>query len=240
MLLGSKCGADAFGEDWQTAKRRMEEQHKRQWELARLDRLDTVRSELRAALQIWRERVPAVVGRKSAFVLRLGELSSRLIEAHNHHNGHLFVHRTMTLRDGSQHLDTQILDRLPGAELFNSLNMIDAIERTQTALEVMARSIPMSDRVPTALLRKRRRVFEDSLQDLPAVSKIYAAAQSFFTAQTFARIADWTKRHAITRKQFGWNGKGIKSGPSEFALPSPFPDLSEEPLDLIAEYRRAD
>jgi hypothetical protein len=72
---------------------------------------------------------------------------------------------------------------------------------------------------------------------------MYAGAQEFFTAETLEKVVNWTRRHAVTKKQYVWTGKGIqdKDGWSkEFEIPSPFLDLDPEPLDLIAEYKRAD
>jgi hypothetical protein len=91
MLFGSKCGGEAFGQSWHIAKRRMEGLAERQWELSRLDRFDTIRSELKSSLEVWRRLIPAVIGRKSAFTMKLSELTSRLMEARNLHDGHFFV-----------------------------------------------------------------------------------------------------------------------------------------------------
>ncbi len=241
MLLGSKCGAEAFGETWQITKRRMEEQHKRQWELARLDRLDTVLNELKSSLEAWRARIPAVVGRKSAFWRTLGNLASRLIEANSHHHGHFFVHRSVHLKNGTQALDTQLLEKIPGSEVFDSLNMMSAVDRALHALEDMARSIGISDMVPTKVLRMRRRAFEETFDDLLAVAVMYSGAQEFFTAGTFAKIANWTQRYGVTDHRYEWTGQGLvnKDGWEEFELPNPFPDLGDDPLDLIEEYRRS-
>ena len=241
MLLGSKCGAQAFDESWEIAKRRIEEQHKRQWELARLDRLETVSKELMLSLETWRARVPAVVGRKSAFWRAFGELASRLIEAHDRNQGRFFVDRTVNLKNGTQAIDTQLLEKIPGWEIFNSLDMISTIDCAIQALKSMARSIGMSDTVRTDVLRTRRRTFEDTFEGLLAVAVMYSGAQEFFTAHTFAKIADWTQRYAVTKNPYDWTGRKLvnKDGWEEFALPNPFPDLGDEPLDLIVEYRRS-
>jgi len=242
MLLGSTCGAEAFGEKWHIAERRIQKQHDRQWELARLDRLDTISTEMKSSLEDWRNKVPAVVGRKSAFVMKLPELASSLNEAYSQQHGHFYVHRIVKLRDGSQHRDTELLGPLPGSELFNPLNMIHAIDGTLQALKMMTQLISLSDTVSTKEMRKRRREFEEGLERLYVVAVMYAAAQDFFTADTFAKIVEWTRRYAVTERRYGWNGKSLENnnGWEDFDLPDPFPDLGDKPLDLIEEYRRAD
>jgi hypothetical protein len=242
MLLGSDCGAEAFHETWKVAKRRMMDLHDRQWELGRLDRLDIIQNNLKSSLEVWRSKVPAVIGRKSAFALKLGELASRLEEAELVHGGRFFVHRLMTLKNGEKHSETQILDRIRGSDLFKPFNMMGAIERAQLSLDQMAKAIVISDSLTTKVLRKRRKAFEETFDDLHVVAVMYAGAQEFFNAETFAKVVDWTNRYAVTEKRYSWNGKAIeeKNGWNEFDLPRPFPDLGDEPLDLIAEYRRAD
>lgn len=242
MLLGSTCGGDAFGETWQISKRRMEAQHDRQWELNRLDRLETIANEMKSHLEAWAGNVRRVVGRKSAFVMKLPELASKLAEAQSKHNGFLYVHRQVRLNDGSIIVDTQLLDRLRGADIFEPLDMSYAVGRAAATLDAMAQAIGRSDGVPTGLLRKRRREFEATFDDLHVVAVMYAGAQDFFTASAFAKIVDWTKRYAVTERRYGWNGKSIenKDGWNEFELPGSFPDLDDAPLDLITEYRRAD
>lgn len=242
MLLGSKCGAEAFGQDWHTAKRRQEEQYKRQWELQRLDRLETLHHELKAALSEWRRLLPAVVGRRSAFALNLGELETQIREAFLHQQGRMFVHRIVPLKNGQQILDTQLLDPIPGAAVLDNLNGTAIVERAQVSLEAMAECIGRTDSIPTATLRKRRNDFETAIERLSAVHKYYLGAQVFFTAETFEKIANWTQRYKITDRPYAWSGEGIgpKDGYDRFKLPKPFPDLDETPLELIKEYRRAE
>ncbi len=203
LLLGSTCGAEAFGESWQISKRRMEAQHARQWELARLDRLETVCREMKSHLETWAELIRPVIGRKSAFVIKLPELASRLAEAQVQHNGFFYVHRELELNDGSVVLDTQLLDRLPGADIFNPLDMSYAIRQATTTLDAMAQSIGRSDGVPTNVLKKHRLEFEATFNDLYVLALMYSGAQDFFTAETFAKIVDWTKRHAVLNVRIG-------------------------------------
>jgi hypothetical protein len=184
-----------------------------------------------------------VVGRKSAFAIKLGELASRLEEAQIHHSGYFYVHRLMTLKNGQDHLETQLLEKIPGSDLFRPYNMMRAVEHAKWALDQMACSITVSDSVATKVLRKRRKTFEDTFEDLHTVARMYAGAQEFFIAETLAKVVDWTNRYAVTKRQYRWSGKDIEDIDGyggAFGLPKAFPDLDDAPLELIAEYRRAD
>jgi hypothetical protein len=242
MLLGSKCGAEAFGQDWKTAERRQKADHNRQWELKRLDRLEIIHNELKAALTEWRRLLPAVVGRRSAFALKLGDLETQLREAFVHQYGRMFVNRTVTLKNGEKSFDTQLLEEIPGAAVLDNINATALVDRLLASLDAMAACIGRTDTIPTSTLLKRRREFENAFEFLDPVHKYYLGAQDFFTAETFEKIAHWTQRYKVTERPYAWSGEGLgyKDGYDKFNLPKPFPDLDEAPLDLINEYRRAD
>jgi hypothetical protein len=80
MLLGSHCGADAFGEAWHVAEKRMNEHADRQYELLKLDRFKLMITPYRESLAGWHLPVARAVGRKSAFARKFGELYSRILK----------------------------------------------------------------------------------------------------------------------------------------------------------------
>jgi hypothetical protein len=121
--------------------------------------------------------------------------------------------------------------------------MVAAVDSAQVSLKTMAECIPITDATPTKRLRENRKAFEECFEGLKTAFEMYQAAQDFFTASTLAKIADWTKRYAVTKHRHSWDGNrlGDKDGYRPgFEVPPPFADLSSEPLDLIEEYRRAD
>jgi len=87
VMLGSKCGADVFGEDWHTAEQRMKDEGKRQYELARLDRLEPILPRLRSSLLSWRRHIDSLVNRRRGFEAAFPDLVYYLRQADD---GNLF------------------------------------------------------------------------------------------------------------------------------------------------------
>jgi len=66
--------------------------------------------------------------------------------------------------------------------------------------------------------------------------------QDFFTLANFKTLVEWMNRRRATGVQYSIGADGIvrdaNTGRGVRVLP--IPDLDDEPLDLIWEYRRAD
>lgn len=252
VLLGSSCGAELFGESWTHAERRMKDRADRQWELDRLDRLESIAVPMRDALLTWLVHVERMMARKDGFFRMLGELASRVSEAANVHGGRLTVGRQVNVstaqQAGMRGLSTQFehvtVGELHGPDLFRHFNAAGAVERSMKAIEDIRRSmVPLTDDIPTKVMKGRRRAFEDTFEGLETAARMYTAGQEFFTKASFQNLANWTQRHAVTNSRYVWTGDGIDYGDGRrgFRLPlDPFKDLSHLPLELIQEYRRAD
>lgn len=252
VLLGSKCGADVFGESWHQAERHMKGQSDRQWELDRLDRLAPIVSPMRQALLSWENKLAKAMGRKNGFCNTFTELASRLSEAANIHGGILTVTRELEMKSAqqagmgglgsTQNVTVKVADFI-GADLFIQLDPVRAIQEAISAIEVLKKTISATDAVPTTILRKKRKALERAFEDLEIVAKLYRGAQAMFTAKSFSTLADWTSRYAVTKDRYIWEDGALQfeDGRAQIYLPTePLPDLSDEPLDLLREYRRAD
>jgi hypothetical protein len=241
MLLGSHCGADAFGQSWRIAEKRMNDQCDRQYELRRLDRLEPIFTPFISALSTWRKPVTRAIGRLSAFSSLHGELYSRLREAYSSHGGMLTATRITKLRDGTDHAAIEPVAALPGAAVFDHFNCVAVLERASDYISAIARQFGKTDQVSLKIMKARRREFEDTFSDLERVAKFYAGAQEFFTPKTFELIAHWVTKFGITKTNYQFTGDGIRGGyKPRYVLPRPFEDLDDSVLDLIHEYQRAD
>jgi hypothetical protein len=131
---------------------------------------------------------------------------------------------------------------LHGAAVLDDFDCVGAIDEGLAAIEKMAHHAWDSEHIFTKHLQQKRREFEITFEYLPRVVKFYQGAQDFFTPESWRTIVQWHEVHKITRHRYQWSGGGIKDGDRDktFLLPEPFEDLDPTPLDLIAEYKRAD
>lgn len=250
VFLGSKCGADAFGEKWINAKKRMERFANRQYELDRLDRIEALASAMKNGLFRWERPMQSVMARRLAFQ-SLGELSSRVGEAARLHGGQLTVWRDVDtkiatdagMRVTAQALQIRVAD-LAGVDFFIFFDTASAVERAQKALENVLKNLPTDD-VEYALMMRRRKTFEACFEDLQTAARIYRGAEAFFSKSNFRNIVDWSNKYRITSSRYVFDeDEGTifhEDGRRGISLPrDPLPELDDTPLDLIVEYRRAE
>lgn len=251
-LLGSRCGAKLFGESWQQAEKRIKERSDRQWELDRIDRLETILDPLRSSLLLWEAQVQKLMYRLEGFQSALGELSSRLLEATNHHQGALTVGRRIEMKSTKEvgpkgwkqtdFVHTKVADMI-GSDLFLREDPCNDIKSTLDAISAIKPSMAGTDSIRTSTLKSQRQRLERALEKLETVHRIYRGGQEFFTEESFVTLVWWTNRYNVTRHQYEFAENGIRysDGRSGVRLPDePLPDLDSLPLDLIQEYRRAD
>jgi hypothetical protein len=249
VLLGSTCGARLFGQSWTDAEKRIEERADRQFELKKLDRLDSLAASLERKLIIWLSPMLHVAGRRAAFDKHMGELASRVREAAQHKGGALTIHRKVENRAARElggmkstaDFQEVIVGRLAGAELFSRLDPGKAVCDALEALSTMKCKV-VSDLVATKKLRDRRRAFERSLEDLVTSARIHAAAEEFFTVRSFRELLRWANEHRATKARYVLDEGDIarEEGRAGGIQLSPLPAIDATLLDLISDYRRAD
>lgn len=245
ILLGSKCGAEAFGESWASAEKRMKERVDRQHELHRLDRFELISEPMSEALNRWVRPVENMTNRVIGIRMALGELASRAQEAALRHGGHLMINKRVRKRQaGDPEWVLTPYAKLPGANVFtgfDSLNVVTAIEGAFKSLKDVADMIGDTEGLSMQTMKRRRLKMEGAFRQLEAVAEVYEAGQEFFTEQTYKLLQEWsfvrdqrdyryTYENGLLRHT---NGAGVQ-------LLAPLPDLDERILELIREYRRAD
>ncbi|MCJ2085043.1 hypothetical protein MKK88_03410 [Methylobacterium sp. E-005] len=250
ILLGSKCGGDAFGESWASAEKRMKERVDRQYELHRLDRFAPIYKPMQRALNAWVRPVEHLTYRLIGFRTNLGELASRAQEAAIRHSGNLVINKRVRKRrsDDPEWVEVPYA-KLHGAALFSGfdrLNVVLAIEGAMNCLTDVAQMIPDTDRLSLQLMKRRRLRMEASFRQLEEVVAIYEAGQEFFTDASFKLLSEWSfirdqKDYRYTFEdgflrhvdRDGYNRAGIRQM-------APLRELDDQIIELIQEYRRAD
>jgi hypothetical protein len=251
VLLGSSCGAEAFGESWTAAEKRMDDMADRQYELVRIRRLSGILGPMARDLAAWPGKIDNLVRRRDAFDRTVGELASRVREAATRHDGALTVTKQVALNsafrqagggNGSIESTTVTVGRLQGKDLFDFMNLPAAVNRAMLSIQACVESLKDTNRISTATLRKQRKALENSFQDLIKVWKMYEAGQEFFTPESFRIIIDWTVKHSLTQEHYSLDGALVSiNGRPVYQIPGQsLADLDTDVVDLIVEYRRAD
>lgn len=248
LILGSKCGAELFGESWAEAERRIEERGDRQYEVLKLDRLALVAKPLREGLLSWSSIMESIGRRRDGFDNSLGELASRTREAANRGDGALTVTRRVQLNiarqagmRASDYAEVRV-GSLAGGGVFAMLGPHRAVTGAIEALDEMRAGIGSTNGTATSELNRRRRNFDRALEKVEAAARLHEAAQEFFTLRNFRGLLAWANDHGATQARYAMSDDGVVQdvATKRGIRVSPIPDLSDEPVELIREYRRAD
>ncbi|WP_139307681.1 hypothetical protein [Methylobacterium sp. 275MFSha3.1] len=250
ILLGSKCGADAFGESWASAEKRMKERVDRQYELHRLDRFAPIYKPMQAALGAWIRPVEDLAYRLIGFRTNLGELASRAQEAAIRHGGNLVINQRVRKRrsDDPEWVEVPYA-KLHGAAMFSGfdrLNVVLAIEGAMKNMTDLVQMVPHTDRLSLPLMKRRRLRMEASFRQLEEVVAIYEAGQDFFTDASFKLLSEWSFVRDQKDYRYSFEGGLLRHvdrdgiNRTAISLLTPLRDLDDQIIELIQEYRRAD
>jgi hypothetical protein len=248
LLLGSSCGAELFGQSWWVAEKALKELGDRQHALGRVDRIKLIDAPMLAALSGWRNVMEKVVARRDSFD-RIGELASRVWEAANAHGGNLVVVRKVESRAaraagmrGAADYAASRFASLPGRALFDrSLDPVRALDHAAAAIRALSGAAEGTANLSTTVLARRGRGVEDAFADLERIAGMHAAAQEFFARRTFELLVDWAGPGRLDlRTRYELDGDRVLVDGKGRMQVLEVPDIDQSPLDLVAEYRRAD
>lgn len=246
VLLGSKCGADVFGESWKSAEQRMKERVNRQYELKRLDRFGPLYKAMRAALDRWTGPIGDLAFRRIGFSAALEELYQRAHEAAIREGGRLTYSKRVRQKMGNEPDWVQVTyGMMHGPEMFvgfDRFNIVTAIDDGFKSLDAVASSITHSENCSTTALRQRRARMERSFDQLEEVARAYEGGQNFFTEASFKQLSEWSFIRNEPHYRYIYEDGLLRhvNGLGAVAQMAPLPDLDDTILDLIREYRSAD
>lgn len=245
VLLGSSCGAEAYGSSWDNALAIMEGRRDRQYELNMAIRAEQVLRPFIRALNSWSWKIDRFDARRRVFETSYGRIHAKLFGAMRTADGLLSVDvrvrdyaaETMSPHDGEKwKMERRPMGRLAGGDILEPDAFMHKVEAALKAAEKYAAVIGKTESFPTARMTRLRRAFEREAEALRHVYEVYEKRDDFFTPRNLDMIIAWLNEsgHGNT---FTRSGKTLKGDRFSFRMED-LQDLSSEPLDLLEEFKR--
>lgn len=245
VLLGSTCGAEAYGASWNEAMVIMEGKRDRQYELKMLGRAGQVLKPFIRAVNSWAWKIDKFDARRRTFETSYGAVHAKLFGAMRVSDGVLsidvrvrdYAAETMKPNDGEKwKMETRPMGRLAGGGFLERDAFTPTIDAALKAAEKYRAIIGKSEGIPTDRMARLRRDFERKAEALRHVYEVYDGRDDFFSPRNLDLVIAWLNevghRNAFTRDGNTLVGMRIRFGMEDMA------DLNPEPLDLLEEFKR--
>lgn len=240
VLLGKKCGGDAFG-SWDDAMSELEATRSRQFSLRRLDHLNGVASRVRAELPAWKSA--ARMSRRLLTQIEDGspELFAALSGASR--IGELRIYQRVQTRavnnTGQMKLGFRIdvvpLGPCPGSDWLTSREPLSQIAALEIALaDVEAALRAGTDHISSKKLFALRAAVDTAVSGMTRVLAGLHDVESFFSVPNLALIVRWSRAYSdLAGIPIGTAGTSLVVGENRYSLPANYSCPAGDALNLL-------
>lgn len=240
VLLGKKCGGDAFG-SWDDATAELEATRTRQFSLRRLDYLKGVAVRVRAELPAWKSaarlsrRILTQIEDGSPELFAALSGASRIGELRIYQRVQTrVVNKTGQMKLGIR-MDEVPLGPCPGSDWLTSPEPLSQIAALEIALaDVEAALRAGTDHISSKKLLALRAAVDSAVAGMTRVLAGLHDVVSFFSVPNLALIVRWARAYSdLASIPIGAGGMSLEVGENRYSLPANYSCPAGDALNLL-------